>query len=115
MMNFQNPDKQMKYRVKKEYDKAVQNISFSEDSKQLVLSSIKRNLYIRKIINKVNLIAEYEINIPIKAYAVGVLLLCILCGFMVFQNITVSTADISEAKINYITSTSDLGGGNDKN
>jgi len=114
MMNFQNPDEQLKNRIKEEYEKSVQNISFSDDSKERVFSSIRRASHLKRCINKINLFAEYEINIPIKAYIVCALALCVIFYYMFFQSLNISTKDITAAKINYIN-ISDLGGNNDTN
>ncbi len=115
IMNFQNPDEQIKNRIKKEYEKAVQNISFSEDSKNIVLTSISNNSLFKKIIHNINLVAEYEINISVKAYIVGALALFTVVCFTLFQNISISKEDINAAEIHYININVDFGGNNDTN
>lgn len=115
MMNFKNSDEQFRNSVKNEYEKAVQNISFSHDSKEFVLSSIKKQSFLKKVLNKINLIAEYEISIPVKAYIVGALTLFVVVCFALFQNISISKEDIIAAKIHYINSNVDIGGNNDTN
>lgn len=115
MMNFQNPDQQLKDKVKKEYEKSVQNISFPDDVKELVFSSISEESCLKKSINKLSLFTEYEIKIPIKASLVCVLVVFIMFFYLFFQQLHVSKEDITAAKIHYINSVSDLGGHNDTN
>lgn len=115
MMNYQNPDQQFKTKVKNEYKKFVQNLSFSDHSKELVFSAIRKDSFIKKSINKLNLFFEYEINIPLKASLVCALALCIMAYFMFFQQLHVSAEDITAARIHYINSSSDLGGNIDAN
>ena len=113
MMEYQNQDEQIKNRVKIEYQKSVQSISFLEESKELVFSAIKKDSYYKEILNKIALFFEYEINIPIKAYVVSALALCIIFYFMFFQPLHVSAKDVAAAKINYLYSSSVIEGKGD--
>jgi hypothetical protein len=114
MIDFENLDKCVKNNVKKACQKSVENISFSNDLKEFVFSSIRKASFLKRCINKINLFAEYEINIPIKAYLVCALAFCIIFYYLFLQPLNVSTKDITAAKINYIN-ISDLGGNNDTN